>query len=125
MPSLRNSSEAFSFHPAFVDHAHGIGGVPAQEQIVDHVAFQALVEFLVHHGNSVFQSILRAGEADLFAVQKDFAFVLLIGTEQALHHRGLAGAVFAHQPHDRSALDIQIDVIEHSVTAKGFAHAAD
>ena len=79
----------------------------------------------MYHGDPVFQGILGAGEVDLFAVKEDLSFVLLIGAEQALHHRGLTGAVFTHQAHDRSALDIQIDVIQHAVTAERFAHAAD
>ena len=50
------------------------------------------------------------------------------GLNLALNHveQGrLAGAVLAHQSHDRAALHIQIDVIQHPVPAEGLAHAAD
>ena len=43
-----------ALHLAFVDHAHRVHRVAAQEQVVDHAAFQALVEFLVDHGDTVF-----------------------------------------------------------------------
>ena len=110
---------------AFVDHAHRVHRVAAQEQVVDHAALQALVQFLMDHGNAVFQSVLRAGEVDLLAVEVDLALILLVGAEQALHHRGFTGAVFAHQAHDGAALHVQIDVVKHPVSAKRLAHAAN
>ena len=112
-------------HSAFIHDTCRVGGIPTQKQIVDHIPFQTLIQLLVHHGDPVFQGILRAGKADLLAVQKDFSLILLISPEQALHHRGLAGTVLAHQSHDRAALNIQIDVIQHPVPAEGLAHAAD
>ena len=114
-----------ALHLPFVDNAHGIDRVAAQEQVVDHAALQALVQFLMDHGNAVFQSVLRAGEVDLLAVEVDLALILLVGAEQALHHRGFTGAVFAHQAHDGAALHVQIDVVKHPVSAKRLAHAAN
>ena len=112
-------------HFLFVDHETGCFRVPAQPEVVHDRALERLIELLVHHGDTVFQRVLRPGEADLLAVQKDFSLILLISPEQALHHRGLAGTVLAHQSHDRAALHIQIDVIQHPVPAEGLAHAAD
>ena len=58
---------SFLLHSAFVYHT-GVGGVAAQEQVVNDVPLQALVELLVDHGDPVFQSILGAGKADFLAV---------------------------------------------------------
>ena len=106
-------------------HDTSLGGVSAQEQVVHDVALQALVQFLVHHGNSVFQGILGAGEVDLLAVKVNSALVFLVCTEQALHHGGFTSAVLAHQAHDGAAFQVQIDVIQHPVTAEGLAHTAN
>ena len=58
MPSLRNRSARLALHLAFVDHAHRVHRIAAQEQVVDHAAFQALVKFLVDHGDTVFRASL-------------------------------------------------------------------
>ena len=112
-------------HPAFIHDTRRVGGIAAQEQVVNDVSFQALVQLLVYHSNSVFQGVLWAGKADLLAIEEDLAFILLVSTKEALHHGGLTGAVLAHKSHDRPPFDIQIDAIQHPVPAKGFTHATD
>ena len=79
----------------------------------------------MHHCNSVFQRVFRAGKTDLLAIEEDLAFILLICTEQTFHHGRLTGAVFAHKPHNCTAFYIQIDMIKYSVAAKRLAHTAN
>ena len=56
------------FHVPLVYHADGTRRIPAEEEVIGHVPLQALVELLVHHGDTVFQCVLRPGEAYLLAV---------------------------------------------------------
>ena len=74
------------FHAGFVDNSERGFRVAPQKQVVQHIAFQALVQFLMDHGDSVFQRVLRAGKVDLFSIQTDGSFILLIGAEEAFHH---------------------------------------
>ena len=73
----------------------------------------------MNHGNSVLQRVLRSGERDLMAVEDNLALVLLIGSEEALHHRGLSGTVLSHETHDGAPPQIEVDVIQHAVSAEG------
>ena len=112
-------------HSSLVNNAGGIDRIAAKEQVIDDVAFQALVQLLVDHGNAVFQGIFGPGKADLLAVEEDLAFVLLVGAKQALHHRGLTGAVFAHKSHDSSALDVEVDMVKNPVATEGLGHTTN
>ena len=112
-------------HTRLVDDAHLVDGITTEEQVVHDVALQALVELLVHHRDTVFQRVLRSGEADLATVERDGALVFLIGAEQALHHGRLAGAVLAHQAHDATAAQIEVDVIQNAVAPERLAHPLD
>ena len=121
---LAEELRSLFLHPALVHDARAVRRVAAEEQVVRHAPLQALVQLLVHHGDTVFQRVLRPGEADLLAVQKDLPLVLLVGAEKTLHHRRLSGAVLAHKPHDSTALHVQIDMVKHPVPAEGLAHTA-
>ena len=59
---------SFLLHSALIHYAQRIGGVAAQEQVVDDIPFQALVQLLVNHGDSIFQGVLGAGKTDFLAV---------------------------------------------------------
>ena len=78
----------------------------------------------MNHCDTVLKSIFRSGKAHFPAFKEDIALILLIGTEKTLHHCGLTSTVLTHKPHDRSALHIQVDMVQHSVSAKGLAHTA-
>ena len=114
-----------ALHLPLVHDTHRVDRVSAQEQIVDDAALQALVQFLVDHCNAVFQCVLGTGETDLLAVEVDLALILLVGAEQALHHRRLTGAVFAHKSHDSTALYVQVDMVKHPVASERLAHTAN
>ena len=45
-------------HSAFIDNAHGVDRITTQKQVVDHVPLKALVQLLMDHCDTVFQSIL-------------------------------------------------------------------
>ena len=111
-------------HARLVDHT-ALNRITAQEQVIDHVTLEALVELLVDHGDAVFESILRTGEAHLLAIEENGTLVLLISAEQAFHHRGLACAVLTHQAHDGAAADVEVDVIEYAVAPERLAHPSD
>ena len=53
------------------------------------------------------------------AVEDNLALVLLIGSEEALHHRGLSGTVLSHETHDGAPPQIEVDVIQHAFSAEG------
>ena len=66
----------------------------------------------MHHGNTVFQCFLGVLKVDLFSVQINFACILAVNTEQALHQGGFTCAVFAHQCMDRTGLNRQVDAVQ-------------
>ena len=112
-------------HAALIDDAESVRRVATEEQVVLDVAVEALVELLVHHRDAVLKGILGSGEGDLLAVEPDGPLILLIGAEQAVHHRRLACAVLTHETHDGAAPDVEVDVVQDSVASERLAHALD
>ena len=112
-------------HAALVNDAQRVRREAAEEQVVLDVAVQALVELLVHHRDAVLERVLGTGEGDLLAVEQDGSLVLLVGAEQAVHHRGLACAVLAHEAHDGAAPNVEVDVVQNPVASERLAHALD
>ena len=110
-------------HAALVDHTQAVGGIAAEEQVVDHAPVEALVELLVHHGHAVLQRVLGPEEVHLLAFEENRPLVLLVGAEQALHHGGLARAVLAHEAHDGALPHVEVNVVEDAVAAERLAHA--
>ena len=76
------------------------------------------LQFLMDHGDAALQSLHRTLKADFFAVQEYLSRVRLVDAEQALHQRGLAGAVFAHQRVHLARLDFEMDVVERAHAGK-------
>ena len=107
-------------HLALVDHQAAHLGIAAQPQVVHDRALQSLIQLLVHHGHTVFQGFLTAFEIDLLAVQEDLPAVLGVDAEEALHQRGFARAVLAHQRMDRAPFHCQRDMIQGFDAGEGF-----
>ena len=68
----------------------------SQPHIVHYVSLERLVELLVHHGNSVFQSLLGGLEVYLPAFQINMTAVFVVDAEKAFHQSGFTGAVLPH-----------------------------
>ena len=112
-------------HSCLINNTCRIHRISSEEQVVNYASLQALIQFLMNHCNSVFQCILRTGEVYFLPVQNNGSFILLISTEEALHHRRFSCAVLAHQAHDGSALHIHVDVIQNLVAAEGLTHSVN
>ena len=66
----------------------------------------------MNHGDAIFQCLLGAFEADLFAIQGDGAAVLGVNAEKALHQSGFARAVLSHQGVDSTGPDSEIHAVQ-------------
>ena len=66
---------------------------------------------LVHHADAARQGGLGRSGRQALAERLDAALVGHIMAEQDIHQRGLAGAVFAQQPQNFAALQIEADRI--------------
>ena len=115
---------SFLFHARFIDHAV-VHRVSPEEQIVDHGALQALIQFLVDHRHPVLQSILRSGKAHRLSIQIDGALVHMVYAKQTLHHGRLPGSVLPHQSHDDASFHIHADVVENPVSPERLGHITD
>ncbi len=80
-----------------VDKAQPVLGFPSDPDVFRdrHISHQ--VQFLMDHGNAVFQRIKRGIETNIGAFQADFAAVWLVDASQNLHQRRFSSAVLAHQ----------------------------
>ena len=96
-------------------------GIAAQPDVVHYIAAQGLVQLLVHHRDAVVQRLARGAEVDLLAVQKDFAVVFIVDSEEALHQGGFSGAVFAHQRMHRARLDREGHIVQRLNARKALA----
>ena len=65
----------------------------------------------MHHADAVGDGDGRGGERELFAIHPDLTARRLLQTEEHLHERGFAGAVFAHQRVDLALADEQIHIL--------------
>ena len=79
--------------------------------------------FMLVEAMTVFDNIILAGglDADLLPLQKDLALRGLVQTDQDIHQRRLARAVFAQQRQHLAAIDGQADVFVGVEAAKPFA----
>ena len=102
----------FLLHLPFVNHAHRVDRVPPQEQVINHTALQALVQFLMHHCNSVFQRGFRAGKTDLLAIEENLALILLISTEQTFHQCRFSRSVFPYKSVNFTFLEIHWNILQ-------------
>ena len=77
----------------------------------------------MHHGNTVFQSLLGGLKVYLLAFQINMAAVLVVDAKQALHQRGFSGSVLSHQRMHRTGFYGKIYIIERLYTGKLLADA--
>ena len=94
------------------DGPKALGGVAAQPDIFGDGPGRDGLELLVHHGDAAFQSVQRGGDGDLLSFVLDLAFVHLVNAEHTFHQSGLAGAVLAHQGHDRAGAELKPGMIQ-------------
>ena len=111
-------------HLALVHHDAAHQRVAAQPQVIHNAALERLVQFLVHHGHTVFQRFFTGLEVDLAALQLDGAAVFGIDAEQAFHQRGFARAVLPHQGMDGALADGKGNVVQGLDAGEGFGDVA-
>ena len=102
-------------HFGVVHHDDGpvmLGGVAAQPDIFGDSPGRDGLELLVHHGDAALQSVQRGGDGNLLSFVLDLAFVHLVNAEHTFHQGGLAGAVLAHQGHDRTGAKLKPGMIQ-------------
>ena len=54
----------------------------------------------MHHCNSVFQRVFRAGKIDLLAIEENLALGRLVEADENVHERRFSRAVFSHKAAD-------------------------
>jgi len=89
-----------------------LGRIAAAEDILGNAAVHDRSLFLLHHRDAAQQRVMRGLYVNFLPVEDDRAFVSLVDAEQALHQRGLAGAVLTHQSMHGSRLHVQLDMIQ-------------
>ncbi len=82
-----------------------------------------LVEFLVHHGDTMLHGMLGIGEIEGLAFKEKLVGILPVDSKQAFHKGGLARAVFSHEGMDGTSRYFQVHVLEDLDAGEGFANA--
>ena len=116
-------SHGILIHFLFIDGNTGYLRITAQPDIVHNAALKGLVEFLVNHCHAIIQRLFTAFEVDFLAVQENLSAVLGINTKQALHQRGFAGTIFAHQRMDRALLQLEVNTVQSLDAGECFCDA--
>ena len=80
------------------------------------------LKLLVHHRDAQFQRLQRVVNGDLLPLVDDLPFIHLVDAEHALHQRGLAGAVFAHQGVDGARPKLELRFVQRLDAGKGFGY---
>ena len=109
-------------HGAVAD-GHALFREAAQPDILHDRPEPDGVQLLMDHGYAQIERLLGGVDDFTFSVQNDFAAVLMINTEQALHQRGFARAILAHQGVDSARAHLQGDVVEGFDARKYLADA--
>ena len=78
-------------------------------------------EVLMHHADAELDRLTGGVDADLLTVQKDFSFCRLVETDQDVHKRRFARAVFAEQGMHLALRHGKIDVMIGIEIAEAFA----
>ena len=54
-------------------------------KVLSHASCRNGLQFLMHHGNTVFHSLIRIADGDFLSIEINFSGIHLIDTEQAFH----------------------------------------
>ena len=98
-----------------------LGVLVTQDNVVEHRHRFHQHEVLVYHADAQLHRLAGGLDADLLPLQKDLALCGLVQTNQDIHQRRLARAVFAQQRQHLAAIDGQADVFFGVEAAKPFA----
>jgi hypothetical protein len=94
-------------------YEQALGGVSTQPDVVTDGALGNLVQFLVNHGNTMFQGMLGIGEIEGFAFKEKLAGILPVDAEKAFHEGGFTRTVLAHQGMDRTGFYLKVHILEY------------
>ena len=75
----------------------------------------------MHHADAELDRLTGGVDADLLTVQKDFSFCRLVETDQDVHKRRFARAVFAEQGMHLTLGYGQIDIVVRIEVTESFA----
>ena len=81
------------------------------------------LELLVHHGDAPVEGVQGSVDGHLFPLVDHFALVHVVDAKHALHQRGLAGAVLAHQGVDGAGAEFQLRVVQGLDAGERLDHA--
>jgi len=112
-------------HPLGVDQAEASARGMAEEDVLGHRKLIEKHGFLMDRGDPCGSRVLRGGKADGCAIDPDRAAIGLVDTGQDLHHRRLAGAVFADKCRDLTGIKPKRDLRQRLHARKGLGHAIE
>ncbi len=110
-------------HFLMIDEAETGERFASDPDVLGHRHRRHQVQFLVDHGDAVFQRVERRLQLDLDTLELHAATVGMINAGEDLHQRRLARAVFAHQRVHAAPLQPERHVIERDDTREFLAHA--
>ena len=103
-------------HFFMIDHGDKpqqlLHGIAPHKDVFRHAALGDGLQLLMHHGDAQVKRHQRILDLNLLPLVKDFALVHPVDAEQALHQRGFARAVFAHQGVNAARPELEIHVIQ-------------
>ena len=103
-------------HFRMIDHRDAsqqlLHRIAANVDVFRNAALRHGLEFLVHHRDAHIQRLQRIGDIYLLALVENFALVHLVNAKHALHQRGLAGAVLAHQRVNRAGPELELSMVK-------------
>ena len=93
----------------------------AQHDVLGDCEHRHQLEVLVHHADAQRDGVVGVADADLAAVDEDFALVRAVEAVDDVHQGGFAGAVFAQQAQHLALVQRQVDVVvgQHAGEAPG------
>ena len=106
-----------------IDEAQPVFRLAANPDIFGYRHISHQVQFLMDHGNAVFQRVERGIETYRRALQADFSVIRLVDAGENLHKRRFAGAILTHQRMHGTALEVELHIVERHNAWKFLAYA--
>ncbi len=101
-----------ALHAGLVENEPVAHALTAQEHVAHDVQVVRQRQVLVHDLDAEPCGLAGTVDSHALAFEADFTLVERVDPGDPLDQRGLAGAVVADEPHDLTAADLEVDVVQ-------------
>ena len=103
---------------------HLLGGISTHVDVLRHRALGDGLQLLMHHGDAQVECLQGVVDVHGLSLVDDFALIHLINAKHALHQRGLAGAILAHQGVHGTGAQLKLSIVQRLHTGERLGHIA-